>query len=121
MLEDFEKHFELTLLWLLSFAASLTVIAARVSFMMFGVKAEQPPEDPKLVQQWSRRRKYLLASELSAVPAFATCGVVATEYWNLSPIASVLIAMVLGALGFGFLLHAVEVIVRRKLEIDNVS
>ena len=120
MLEGFEKHAGLAVLWIISFAASLTVIAARVSFMMFGVKAEEPPDDPKLVRAWTRRRKYLLASELSAVPAFATCGVVATEYWNLSPIASVLIAMVLGALGFGFLLHAVEVIVRRKLEITHV-
>lgn len=119
MMDELSRHFETTLLWVLSLAASLTVIAARVSFMMFGVKADEPPDDPALARNWKRRRKWLLASELSAVPAFATCGVVATEYWNLNPIASVLIAMVLGALGFGFLLHALEVIVRRRLEIEK--
>lgn len=116
---ELSRHLETTLLWLISFAASLTVIGARVGFMMFGVKAEQPSDDPGLIKHWKRRRMYLLVSELSAVPAFATCGVVATDYWNLTPIASVLIAMVLGALGFGFLLHALEVIVRRRLEIKD--
>lgn len=119
MMSEITRHIEITLLWLISFAASLTVVAARVGFLMYGINAEVPPEDPAVLRQWRRRRTYLLVSELSALPAFATCGVVATDYWSLSPIASVLIAMVLGALGFGFLLHALEVIVRRRLEIKN--
>lgn len=119
MMTELTRHLEITLLWIISFAASLTVIAARVGFLMFGVKAEVPPEDPATLKHWKRKRTYLLVSELSAVPAFATAGVVATEYWELSAIASVLISMVLGALGFGFLLHAIEVIVRRRLEIEK--
>jgi hypothetical protein len=119
MMGELTRHIEITLLWLISFAASLTVVAARVGFYMYGVNAEQPPEDPAVLRQWKRKRTWLLVSELSALPAFATLGVVATDYYNLSPIASVLIAMVLGALGFGFLLHAVEVIVRRRLEIKH--
>jgi hypothetical protein len=118
-MDDWNRHVEITLLWLISFAASLTVVAARVGFYMYGVKAEQPPIDPAVFDQWKRKRTWLLVSELSALPSFATLGVVATDYYNLTPIASVLIAMVLGALGFGFLLHAVEVIVRRRLEIKD--
>lgn len=119
MLIETTKYIETSLLWLLSFGASLVVIAARVGFLMYGVNAEQPPDDPALMAHWKRRRMYLLISELSAVPAFATVGVVATEYWDLTPIASVLLAMLLGALGFGFLIHALEVIVRRRLEIKE--
>lgn len=118
MLEDLGRHLEITLLWVISFAASLTIIGARIGYALFNTK-EDPPSDPQLFAHWRRKRMWLIISELSAVPAFATAGVVATEYWTLTPIASVLIAMVLGALGFSFLLHAVETLVRRRLDLKD--
>lgn len=118
MLSEISRHVEITLLWVISFAASLTIIGARIGFALFNTR-EVPPDDPALFIHWKRKRMWLIISEISAVPAFATAGVVSTEYWNLTPIASVLIAMVLGALGFSFLLHAVETIVRRRLDLKD--
>ena len=112
------KSIELTILWLLSFGGSLTIVAARLGLALYGVN-EDPPLDQEVYKHWSRRRNWLIVSEVSAVPAFATLGVVATEYWSLGPIASVLIAMILGALGFGFLLHAIETVVRKRLEMKE--
>lgn len=118
MFDDLGRSIEITVLWICSFAASLTIVAGRVGLALFNLK-EDPPTDPVLLANWRRRRTYLLVSEMMAVPAFATLGVVSTVYWNLDPIASVLISMVLGALGFGFLLHAVETLVRRRLEMND--
>lgn len=109
---------DITILWLLSFGSSLTVVTARLGLALFAV-SQVPPVEPELLERWKRRRTYLMVSELCALPAFATAGVTATVYWDLPPIASVLIAMVLGALGFGFLMHAVETIVRKRLEMDQ--
>ncbi len=115
---DAARYVEVTILWLLSFVSSLTVIGAKMGFALFSLK-EDPPRDPEALSHWKRKRRWLIVSELSAVPAFATAGVTATMYWNLSPIASVLIAMLLGALGFSFLLHAVETIVRRRIDMKD--
>jgi hypothetical protein len=118
VIQELSRHVEITLLWFISFAASLTVIGARIGYTLFNVK-HAPPEDPELFAHWRRKRTWLIVSELSAVPAFATAGVVATIYWDLSPIASVLTAMILGALGFSFLLHALETLVRRRLDMKD--
>jgi hypothetical protein len=42
--------------------------------------------------------------------------VATTIYFLLPPVASVCISMALGALGFGFLINAIQLLARRKLE-----
>lgn len=118
MPDSYVHYLEVTITWLVSFFASLTVIGARIGLALFNLK-EDPPSDPELYRHWKRKRGWLIASEISAVPAFATFAVTATIYWDLPPIASVGIAMILGALGFSFLLHALYTIVRRRLDIKD--
>jgi uncharacterized membrane protein YeiH len=107
-------QYDIAILWLASLFAGLTAVAARISYQLFGV-GEQPPEDLAALAAWKRKRVWLVISDLTALPAFATAGVCATIYFNLPPVASVLLSMVGGALGFGFLLQRLQIGVLRKL------
>ena len=109
---------EMLIQWLVSFFASLTMVAGKVGYRLFST-SETEPTDPVQALHWKRRRWWLAFSEFSAVPAFATLGVSSTIYWHLPTIASVLISMALGALGFGFLLHALQFVVRQKLKMED--
>lgn len=64
---------------------------------------------------WRRRRRWLAYSEVSALPAFATIGVTAVAYGDLSPILGVLIAMALGAIGFPLFLDGAQWLFRKRL------
>ena len=94
---------------------ALTVVSGKLGYLLFAM-GEEPPEDPTQLNRWRRKRRWLVISELSALPMFATVAVTTTLYFNLPLIASVLIAMALGGLGFGFLLHGLQYIARRKLK-----
>jgi len=112
------SNLDLAILWLVSVLAALAAVCAKLGMMLFAL-AEEPPVDVQAALHWQRRRRWLTYSELAALPFFATAGVSATIYWQLAPAASVIISMVLGALGFGFFLHAVQTITRRRLGIDQ--
>jgi hypothetical protein len=109
---------DIAILWSLSGLAALAAICGKLGMLLFAV-AQDPPADPVEFRHWERRRRWLIYSEFSALPLFATAGVSATIYFSLPPIASVLISMGLGALGFGFLLNGVQLIARRRLGIDQ--
>lgn len=109
---------DIALLWMFSGLAALAAVAGKLGMLLFAV-AQDPPTDTAEFAHWKRRRAWLAYSEISALPAFATVGVAATVYFNLPPVASVLISMALGALGFGFLLNGVQLLARRKLGIDQ--
>jgi hypothetical protein len=97
----------------LALAAS-TGLLARLGWRLFNV-AELPPCDPEQRVQWARKRRWIAISELSAIPAFATGWIAAESAWQLSTATVVLGSMASGALGFGFLLHALQVFVARKV------
>jgi hypothetical protein len=109
---------EYTWLWLLSYGAALTAFAARVSFLLFGLGTE-PPNDPSEIDQWRRKRRWLILSEFSALPMFATLAVLGAAKGWVDPVSAVIAALISGALGFAFFLHAVEAIVRRRFSIDE--
>lgn len=109
---------DLALLWALSGLAALATVCGKIGLLLYGLAAD-PPAEPTALRHWQRRRNWLAISELSALPAFATVSVAATVYFDLPPVASVLISMALGALGFGFLLSGVQLIARRKLGIGQ--
>lgn len=102
------------LLWLLSLFGSLALCGARLGWMLFGV-APAPPEDPAALDLWRRKRRWLIFSELSALPAFATISIVVGKLraWPIEGV--ILLSMVLGALGFAFFLDALQTIVRRRI------
>lgn len=108
---------DLALLWAVSGAASLATVCGKIGLFLYGI-ASDPPADPDELMHWLRRRRWLAMSEISALPAFATAGVASTVYFDLPPVASVLISMGLGALGFGFLLNGVQLIARRRLGME---
>lgn len=111
------SKYDLAILWVISGLAALTAVAAKLGMILFAL-AEEPPADVQAALHWQRRRRWLTYSELAALPFFATTGVSATIYGDLPPVASVIISMLLGALGFGFFLHAVQTITRRRLGIE---
>lgn len=114
---DFHFHdkIEIAVLWVLLALSALTGLAARLAMKMFDV-TEMPPEDLAALKHWKRRRLYMLVSEVCALPAFATGWVAAGVYWNLPVALIVLGSMVSGALGFGFLIHALQTYVLRKVK-----
>lgn len=108
------QHLDYAILWILSFFAALTVVTGKLGHRLFGI-AENPPEDPEAARHWHRRRRWLLVSEFSALPACASIALVATIYYNLPPAVCVGLSMAMGALGFGFLLNGIQYLARLKL------
>lgn len=113
-METFGYRFELALLWVLLALSALSGLAARLAMKLFNVN-ELPPQDPALLAHWKRRRMYMLISETCAVPAFATGWMAASMQWGLPVPLVVLGSMVSGALGFGFLIHALQTYVTRRV------
>jgi hypothetical protein len=106
-------RFELALLWMCLALSALTGLSARLASRLFHVD-ELPPTDPEALRIWKKRRVYMAVSEVSALPAFATAWMAAALQWNLSVPLVVLGSMASGALGFGFLIHALQTYVMRK-------
>jgi hypothetical protein len=100
-------------LWLAAYVGTLFGFVARVAWLL-GVKPD-PPTDPVEAARWRRRRLWLVGSEFAALPLFATIAVIGTVEGWLSPVKGVLFALVSGALGFAFFLHALETVLRRKI------
>ncbi|RST30172.1 hypothetical protein HMF7854_04515 [Sphingomonas ginkgonis] len=105
---------EAFLLWTLCYFAALTAFAARIAHQLFSLGSE-PPEDPVELAHWRRRRRWLMTSEFSALPMFATLSVLAAEQGWVSPVTAVIAALCAGALGFAFFLHALEAVVMRRI------
>jgi hypothetical protein len=113
MYETWHERMELVIYWLVLALASLTGLSARLASKLFHVN-ELPPIDPEALRAWRRRRAYMAISEVCALPAFATGWMAASIQWNLSVPLVVLGSMVSGALGFGFLIHALQTYVLRR-------
>ncbi|MCE7797847.1 hypothetical protein LWE61_14945 [Sphingobium sufflavum] len=107
-------------LWFLCIVATSTVIGGKLGAVFWGLAAE-PPSDPAEFSRWQRRRRWSAYSEISALPAFATIGVVAVYYGALNPIAAVPISMTLGAVGFPLLLHGAQLLYRDRLKRLGIS
>ncbi|KPH62327.1 hypothetical protein [Novosphingobium sp. ST904] len=106
------------LLWLMSLFGGMALCGARLGWMLFGV-APEPPSDPVAFGLWQRKRRWLVFSELSALPAFATLSVVIGRLRDWPMEGVVLLSMVLGALGFAFFLDALQTIVRKRVGMDE--
>ncbi|AIT79101.1 hypothetical protein [Novosphingobium pentaromativorans] len=108
------------LLWLLSLFGGLALCGARLGWLLFGV-APVPPADPVALDLWRRKRRWLVISEISALPAFATISVMIGKIraWPVEGV--VLFSMVLGALGFAFFLDALQTIVRRRMGLNGAA
>jgi hypothetical protein len=108
---------DLFIWWLLSMIAAATIVGARIGNWLYGEKAPPPPLDATMLRDWKRRRMWIIISETSALPAFASLSVAATYYWSLDPWISIPIAMLLAILGFLLLLDAVQRTFYKKMGI----
>lgn len=110
-------HDEIVRLWLVAYGAALVAFAARITFLL-GFSPD-PPEDVIERARWVRKRRWLIASEFAALPLFATTAVLAVvEKW-MTPVTGVLFALVAGALGFAFFLHALDTVLRRRIGMEE--
>lgn len=109
------SRLEMAMLWCILALAALTGLTARLAMKLFHVD-EMPPIDKEQLTSWKRRRWYMIISETAALPAFATFWIAASIQWNLSIAFIVIGSMTSGALGFGFLIHAIQVYILRRAE-----
>lgn len=100
--------------WCAALFAGTMVVVARLGIKLFGT-AIDPPEDAAMALHWARRRRWLAISEISALPAFATVSVVLVAYYQLNPIAAVLIAIAQGFVGFPLLLDGASWLFRQRI------
>lgn len=100
--------------WMASLFAATTVVVAKLGFKLYGA-ASDPPSDTLLALHWQRRRRYVALGEISALPAFATISVVLVSYYQLDPVAAVLLAMAQGFVGFPLLLDGAAFLFRKRI------
>lgn len=106
------------ILWASSLLGGLALCGARLGWLLFRV-APDPPADLEAFQLWKRKRRWLIFSELSALPAFATISVLIGRLQEWPIEAVILLSMVLGALGFAFFLDALQTIVKQRMGING--
>lgn len=105
-------------LWALSLLGGLALCGARLGWLLFRV-APDPPLDIDAFKLWQRKRRWLIFSELSALPAFATISLLVGRLREWPVEGVILLSMVLGALGFAFFLDALQTIVRRRIGMED--
>jgi Trk-type K+ transport system membrane component len=109
---------EFVLWWFLSLFSGVTVVAAKIGYLLFRLDVT-PPEGIEPAKHWRRKRVWLTISEFMALPCFATASLTATIIWELPILATILISMVLGGLGFSFLLEALQWTFKRRLGMET--
>lgn len=110
-------HLDMAISWLGCLFAALCGVCARVARDLWSVSATAPT-DPMELAMWQRRRRWMIWSELAALPFFATISIALVVYQDVPVVVGLLIASVLGGLGFGFLLNGLQAIIRKRLGIE---
>lgn len=111
------QHLDIAISWLVCIFAALCGVCARVARDLWSVSSTAPTE-PLELHLWQRRRRWMIWSELAALPFFATISISLVVYQNVPVVVGILIATVLGGLGFGFLLNGLQQIIRKRLGIE---
>lgn len=106
--------------WLVAGAATLIAQAARLGNELF-VKSTTPPTEPSQAKYWHTKRKWLVFSELMALPFFPSLALLISLYGNLDQILCIGISMALGFLGLAFVLDVARFAVKKRLEMPQTS
>lgn len=111
------QHLDTAVTWMACLFAALCAVCARLTRDLWNV-ATTVPTDPMELGLWKRRRRWMIWSEVAALPCFATVSLAAALYWEMPIAAAILMSIALGGLGFGFLLNGLQAIIRKKLGIE---
>jgi sterol desaturase/sphingolipid hydroxylase (fatty acid hydroxylase superfamily) len=109
---------EIIVTWFFALAGGLALCGARLSWLLFRM-APDPPEESIALRLWQRKRQWVVISELAVLPAFATIAVLIGRLQQWPVEAMVLMTMTMGGLGFAFFLDALQVLVRRRMGMDE--
>jgi len=104
--------------WIIALFGGLMICGAKLAYMLYGISTE-PPTDPDALKSWERKRRWMVTSELAALPAFAALAVIIGRMRDWPIEGVVLFSMVLGALGFAFFLDALQTIIRRRIGMEG--
>lgn len=104
--------------WIVAGIATLIAQAARLGNELF-VKSTTPPTDPEQARFWKTKRKWLVFSELMALPFFPSIALLISLYGNLNQILCIGISMALGFLGLAFVLDIARFAVKKRLEMPT--
>lgn len=110
-------HLDVAISWMVCLFAALCAVCARLARDLYNVALTVPTE-PMELALWKRRRRWMIWSEVAALPCFATISIASVQYWEVPIVAAILISTALGGLGFGFLLNGLQAIIRKRLGIE---
>ena len=102
----------------LAWLATIAVIGARVTQRL---ARQEPPVQPDSMPQWLYRRRWILIAEFAASPTFALVAVLVCYWTEPSYLLAITMGFIAGALGFPFLVHAIEATARAQLGITPPS
>lgn len=110
-------YLDVSISWMVCLFAALCAVCARLARDLWNV-AVTIPTDPMELALWKRRRRWMIWSELAALPCFATISLASVLYYDVPIAVGILISIALGGLGFGFLLNGLQAIIRKKMGIE---
>lgn len=94
-------------------------LAGRIGYKLFGADADPPPPDPAAVATWRRKRRWLVLSELSALPCFVALTILLPEYLGWSATSRSLFGLALGGLGWPFASAIFKAVIERRLGVAH--
>lgn len=102
--------------WFINMVAGATVLVGQVAHKLARLDLDAPT-DPARLEHWHKRKKWLVVTEFSALPAFTTMSVAVVSYLDMPPVAGVIINMVLGFVGFAMVIDGARYVFRARLSI----
>src|SRR3546814_13507389 len=86
---DLKMNLNDFLWWLTALFGGLMICGAKLAYMLFGLPTE-PPIDPSALASWERKRRWMVISELAALPAFAAIAVIVgkLQHWPIEAVVA---------------------------------
>lgn len=104
--------------WAFAMIAGATVAVGQIAHKLARIDVEEPT-DPAKLAAWQKRKMWLVITELSALPAFATMATAGRIYFEVHPVVGVLVTMFLGFVGFAMLIDGAKFVFRKRVGIEG--
>lgn len=103
--------------FVVAWLSSLAFIVARVTGWL--AKSPVQPVEPEMLREWRARRWWVVWAEISASPAMGLVSAVATILSGNNVLVAAAGGLVVGAVGFPFLVGGIRELVRRRLNLGD--